>query len=140
MGMAGRWRVRVVGVVATAVMAWAAVAVAGGPRRRSRSPAGSAMRPRTPSTRCRWRRWLSWASFAGTECAQGFCPDDAIDRKTMAVWMVRVLDREDPPAASESRFDDVDAHSFQAPFIERLAELGVTGGCGDGTGFCPMAW
>ena len=74
--------------------------------------------------------------FAGTECAPGFCPDDAIDRETMAVWMVRVLDGEDPPAVSESRFDDVDAHSFQAPFIERLAELGVTGGCGDGSGFC----
>ena len=75
--------------------------------------------------------------FAGTECAQGFCPSEPIDRKTMAVWMVRVLDGEDPPAVSESRFDDVDAHSFHAPFIERLAELGVTGGCGDGSGFCP---
>ncbi|MXW99719.1 MAG: S-layer homology domain-containing protein [Acidimicrobiaceae bacterium] len=75
--------------------------------------------------------------FAGTECAEGFCPDDPIDRKTMATWVVRVLDGADPPAVSESRFDDVDAGGFHAPFIERLAELGVTGGCGDGSGFCP---
>lgn len=75
--------------------------------------------------------------FAGTECAQGFCPGDPIDRKTMAVWMVRVLDGGEPPALSESRFDDVDANSFHAPFIERLAELAVTKGCGDGSGFCP---
>ena len=27
--------------------------------------------------------------------------------------------------------------AFHAPFIERMAELGVTQGCGDGTGFCP---
>ena len=38
---------------------------------------------------------------------------------------------------SESSFGDVDARSFHAPFIERMAELGVTQGCGDGTGFCP---
>ena len=26
--------------------------------------------------------------FDGTECEAGFCPGKAIDRKTMAVWMV----------------------------------------------------
>ena len=75
--------------------------------------------------------------FAGTGCDEGFCPGDAIDRKTMAVWTVRVLDGEDPAAVAESRFDDVDPHGFHAPFIERMAELGVTQGCGDGSGFCP---
>lgn len=75
--------------------------------------------------------------FAGTDCDEGFCPGDAIDRKTMAVWTVRVLDGEEPPAVTESRFDDVDADGFYAPFIERMAELGVTSGCGDGSGFCP---
>ena len=77
--------------------------------------------------------------FAGTECdnGSGFCPDDALDRQTMAVWVVRLLDGADPQAVSESRFDDVDAASFFAPFIERMAELGVTTGCGDGSGFCP---
>ena len=75
--------------------------------------------------------------FAGTLCDDGFCPGDPIDRKTMAVWTVRVLDGDDPPAVSETRFDDVDADGFHARFIERMAELGVTTGCGDGSGFCP---
>lgn len=75
--------------------------------------------------------------FAGTECGEGFCPDEAIDRKTMAVWVVRMLDGGDPPPVPRSRFGDVDADSFHGPFIERMAELEVTSGCGDGTNFCP---
>ena len=78
------------------------------------------------------------SAFEGTLCEDdAFCPDEAIDRKTMAVWVVRVLDGADPSPVSRSRFDDVDAGSFHAPFIERMAELGVTEGCGDGSGFCP---
>ena len=75
--------------------------------------------------------------FEGTLCTEGFCPDEPIDRKTMAVWVVRVLDGSDPPAVSQSRFGDVDAGSFHAPFVERLHQLGVTNGCGDGSGYCP---
>ena len=75
--------------------------------------------------------------FAGTECEQGFCPHEPLLRRTMAVWIVRILDGKDPPAIEESRFDDVDASGFHARFIERQAELGVTKGCGDGSGFCP---
>ena len=66
-----------------------------------------------------------------------FCPDEPMDRKTMAVWVVRVLEGEDPPPGM-SRFPDANAlGAFWAPFIERMAELGVTAGCGDGTDFCP---
>ena len=72
----------------------------------------------------------------GTLCSEGFCPDRPIDRKTMAVWVVRVLDRRDPRPVTESRFDDVDPAGFRGRFIERLAELGVTTGCGDGRRFC----
>ena len=75
--------------------------------------------------------------FEGTECEDGFCPDEPIDRKTMAVWTVRVLDGRNPFVVARTRFNDVDGSSFYAPFIERMAELGVTGGCGDGSGFCP---
>ena len=75
--------------------------------------------------------------FAGTERGDGSCPDAPIDRQTMAVWTVRVLDGEDPPEVDESRFDDVWRGSSYAPFIERMAELGITQGCGDGSGFCP---
>ena len=134
--MAGCWRVRVVGVVAAAVTASVAVAVT------AAAPAGAQAAGfddvaedtyySVPVTAL-----AELGVFAGTECAQGFCPGEAIDRKTMAVWVVRVLDGEDPPAVSESSFSDVDAAGFHAPFIARMAELGVTRGCGDGTGFCP---
>ena len=78
--------------------------------------------------------------FEGTECARDgsrLCPDRPIDRKTMAVWTVRVLDFRNPLPVARTRFNDVDASSFHAPYIERMAELGVTEGCGDGSGFCP---
>ena len=75
--------------------------------------------------------------FEGTECAPGMlCPGEPIDRKTMAVWTVRALDSQNPAPITNSRFSDVTDGSFHAPFIERMAELGVTKGCGDGT-FCP---
>ena len=74
--------------------------------------------------------------FAGTLCGSGFCPGDAVDRKTMAVWVVRMLDGQDPAPVSASRFSDVDSGSFYAPFVERLFELEVTSGCGDGSAFC----
>ena len=76
--------------------------------------------------------------FDGTECAGGgFCPDDPIDRKTMAVWIVRMLDEDDPLLIDESRFDDVEGDSFYAPFIERMYHLSVTDGCSDNLEFCP---
>ena len=75
--------------------------------------------------------------FVDTGCEAGFCPGEPIDRKTMAVWIVRLLDGENPATVSETSFDDVDASSFYGPFIERMAELEVTRGCGDGSRFCP---
>ena len=55
----------------------------------------------------------------------------------MAIWVVRLLDGQEPPAVTQTTFADVAADSFYAPFIERMAELDVTRGCGDGSGFCP---
>ena len=69
--------------------------------------------------------------FVGTECDEGFCPDDVIDRATAAVWVVRARDGDDPEPVSATRFGDVDAAHPHAAFIERLAELDVTSGCGD---------
>ena len=63
--------------------------------------------------------------FSGTECEAGFCPGDPIDRKTMAVWMVRILDGEEPTPVSEPRFDDVAGGHMR--FVERMADLEVTG-------------
>ena len=134
--MAGCWCVRVVGVVAAAVTAWVAVAVAAAGLAAAQS-AGFDDVAEDAYYSVPVAALAERGIFAGTECTQGFCPSEPIDRKTMAVWMVRVLDGEEPPALSESSFGDVDAHSFHAPFIERMAELGVTQGCGDGTVFCP---
>ena len=76
--------------------------------------------------------------FEGTDCGVGlFCPDAAVLRSTMAVWMVRILDDGvEPPPARGDRFDDVGVGDRWAGYIERFAELGVTAGCGDGTRFC----
>ncbi len=77
--------------------------------------------------------------FEGTECAPGeFCPTDAVERWVMAVWLVRILDGADPAAVGSSRFADVDASEWWAPYVERLADLGVTAGCATGPArFCP---
>ena len=77
--------------------------------------------------------------LAGTGCGPGrFCPGDPIPRWLMAVWLVRVLDGQDPEPISTSRFADVDAGQWWAPHAERLAELGVTRGCGtEPARYCP---
>ncbi len=64
----------------------------------------------------------------GTECGEGrFCPDDPILRSTMAVWVVRALGEE--PSEASNPFADLDNEKWWAPFVVRLAELGVTSGC-----------
>ena len=77
--------------------------------------------------------------FEGTECGEGmFCPGDEMKRWTMGVWLVRVLDDEEPAGVSESSFADVDADEWWLPHVERLAELEVTKGClVDPLRFCP---
>ena len=74
----------------------------------------------------------------GTLCApEEFCPGDLLARWVMAVWLVRVLDGTDP-VGSGSRFADVGSDEWWAPYVERLAELGVTTGCATGPArYCP---
>ena len=74
----------------------------------------------------------------GTLCApEEFCPRDPLERWVMAVWLVRVLDRVDPDPVT-GRFADVDATEWWAPFVDRLAALGVTAGCAtDPARYCP---
>ncbi len=77
-------------------------------------------------------------TLAGTGCGpQMFCPGDPIPRWMVAVWMVRIVDGADPDPVQQSRFADVDAAVWWAPHVERLAGLGITAGCRDGTVFCP---
>ena len=75
----------------------------------------------------------------GTECGEGrFCPDEPIDRWVMAVWLVRAVDGREPSPTSTSGFADVDSGRWWAPYVERLAVLGITSGCATGPArFCP---
>ena len=77
--------------------------------------------------------------FEGTECGeQQFCPDDPAKRWTVAVWIVRALDGADPPAVAQSRFADVYDDEWWMPYVERLADLGITVGCTQNPlRFCP---
>ena len=77
--------------------------------------------------------------LSGTGCGHGrLCPDEAIARWEVAVWLVRVLDGSDPAQSSVTRFTDVDGSLWWADHAERLAELGVTQGCAVGPArFCP---
>ncbi len=73
----------------------------------------------------------------GTECAEErFCPDDSIERWTMAVWMIRALGEE--PSSEPNGFADVDSGYWWAPYTQRLREIGVTSGCALGPlRYCP---
>lgn len=77
--------------------------------------------------------------FEGTECAAGrFCPDLPIQRRVMAVWLVRALEGADPGPIDRSRFADVDEDEWWAVHVERLAHLGITLGCkAKPVRFCP---
>ena len=78
--------------------------------------------------------------FEGTACGEGlFCPDDPVLRWEMAVWIVRVVDGTDPGQVPATRFHDVAQEVWWAPYTERMYQLGITTGCGDGTNFCPHA-
>ena len=75
----------------------------------------------------------------GTECAPGqFCPEEPIERWVMAVWLVRSVDQGDPEVVVSSRFVDVEGGEWWVPFVERLADLGLTRGCAlEPARFCP---
>ena len=77
----------------------------------------------------------------GTECEPGlFCPEGPLRRWEMAVWLVRLLDGDDPDPVSVARFSDVDPDQWWAAHVERLADLGITAGCGrEPARFCPDA-
>ena len=66
-------------------------------------------------------------------CAPGrFCPAGAVTREQMASFLARALQL--PPATADFFTDD--AGSPHEADINRLAQAGVTGGCGTAT-FCP---
>jgi hypothetical protein len=67
--------------------------------------------------------------------AANFCPNDPVSRGQMAVFIEAALGN--PPNTSCARqFTDVTSANPFCRFIERLADDGITGGCGSGN-FCP---
>ena len=78
--------------------------------------------------------------FAGTGCADSdeLCPAEPVLRWEIAVWLVRIIDRTNPPAIRSSRYDDVDPGAWWAPHAERLAQLEIDLSCGtDPLRLCP---
>ena len=68
--------------------------------------------------------------YAGTDCAPNqLCPSQPLKRWEMAVWLVRALDGTEPAPAGAGRFTDVEADEWWLPYVERLADLEITGGC-----------
>jgi Carboxypeptidase regulatory-like domain/S-layer homology domain len=78
-------------------------------------------------------------SGISTGCGAGkFCPEAAVLRKEMAVFLLRTLEGTTympPPAVG--LFSDVDDDPFK-PWIDEVARRGYTIGCG-GSNFCPNA-
>lgn len=69
-----------------------------------------------------------------------YCPNAVVNRAEMAVFLLRAKygTGYTPPPAAGTRFTDVPAGYWAAPWIEQLAREGITAGCG-GTQYCPTA-
>jgi hypothetical protein len=74
-------------------------------------------------------------------CGEGnYCGDAPVTRAQMAVFLLKARFGADhvPPPATGTVFADVHPGDFAADWIEELASLGITGGCGNGN-YCPDA-
>lgn len=65
-----------------------------------------------------------------------YCPTLAVPREQMAAFIVRALGEFSPPMPLSQRFLDVPPANPFYNFIDRLAALQITQGCGGGN-FCP---
>jgi hypothetical protein len=65
-----------------------------------------------------------------------FCPETAVTRGQMAVFLMRAVDMAPDPNGTPL-FNDIQGHYARA-FIQRAAQLGLVAGCG-GASFCPDA-
>jgi hypothetical protein len=74
-------------------------------------------------------------------CGGGrFCPDSAVTREQMAVFLLTSKEPAGyvPPPCGTPRFADVPCSSPFARWINELAARGITGGC-DANNYCPTA-
>ncbi len=72
-------------------------------------------------------------------CGSGrFCPDETVTRAQMAIFLGRGMagSATTPPPATGTVFIDVPTDAFAAAWIEQLARMGITAGCGGGA-YCP---
>jgi len=88
---------------------------------------------------CRWVEELARRGVASGCGGGSYCPNDAVSRAQMAVFVLRTLEPGSTPPACASGgevFADVPAASGFCRWIEELARRGVVGGCGGGN-YCP---
>ena len=72
-------------------------------------------------------------------CAGGYCPGNPVTRAQMAVFLLKAKfgQSHTPPDCTGAVFDDVPCTGgVFDPWIEELASLEITGGCGGGN-YCP---
>lgn len=70
-------------------------------------------------------------------CGGGnYCPNDGVTRAQMAAFIMRSLGEFNPPPPAQQQFNDVPPSNPFYAFIDRLATLGITVGCGGGN-YCP---
>jgi uncharacterized repeat protein (TIGR02543 family) len=86
----------------------------------------------------------TFAPFINTMCELGitggcgdgiFCPNGTVTRAQMAVFIITSMEETLSQAPYNAYFSDIADDNF-APFINRMNELGITGGCGGGM-YCP---
>ena len=69
--------------------------------------------------------------------ATAFCPDDAVTRGEMAVFIIASRYRTTPYTyPSTPYFTDVPSSSSFFPFVQKMAQTGITAGCGTDV-YCP---
>lgn len=72
-----------------------------------------------------------------TGCGGGnYCPANPVTREQMAAFIIRALGEPNPPTPPTQRFADVPPSNPFYNFIDRMAVLNITHGCGGGN-YCP---
>jgi hypothetical protein len=81
---------------------------------------------------------LNTAGITGGCGGSNYCPETAVSRGQMAVFLERGMNSPSylPPAATGTVFGDVPTSYWSASWVEKLFADGITGGCGGGN-YCP---
>jgi hypothetical protein len=85
-----------------------------------------------------WIEQLAVESISGGCSAGLYCPEAAVTRDQMAVFLLRAEHGSaySPPPATGTVFADIPANFWAAGWIEQLVAEGITAGCGNGN-YCP---